>query len=478
MGSTSRRSLVITLLFAAAAPLCAQPRARTTSDNELFSIEIAAGRRRVYVGQRVRLTLQIRVRPGRWGDQTLDATAMFRRITPLNFGPFLVSRPERVWQQERTVDGVAELHYVYEWQTDFIAERPGPIPLGGIAATIEYPDGAAYRELSAQADSDSLEVLPVPGVGRPPGYAGAVGLFAIEVTADATDVRVGDPIELTIDVYGDGPVESLPPPMLDLNTPLVHDFRLPPGQLTGEYVDARRRFRAVVRARRSDVSEIPSIDYPYFDPDVERFVIARSDPIPISVEPAAATAPLPRHTPAPLSPDAISRGLPGIAGLHDIRRDENALLAVARPLPRSLVDALLFAPPAAFAVCWIVMTRVGRARDKAVSMTRPVLRRARQRITASADQHAVDQARQIGAALREYLAERLGLPPGRCTGPGACDLLRDRGIDAELVEQWEAVLKRCEELAYGGERTGKEGDLTRRALACIAALEREERRTV
>ena len=42
--------------------------------------------------------------------------------------------------------------------------------------------------------------------GRPQSFSGAVGQYRLNVIALPTQVRVGDPIELTIDIYGDANV--------------------------------------------------------------------------------------------------------------------------------------------------------------------------------------------------------------------------------------------------------------------------------
>ncbi len=158
-------------------------------------------------------------------------------------------------------------------------------------------------------------MLPVPQDHRPANFSGAVGLFDIEAHANPTEVRVGDPINLTIDIFGSGPLDTLPPPLLASDPALTRDFRVPTEPLAGETRSGTRHFEVVIRATNDRITEIPAIEYPYFDPDAERFVIARSDPITLEVEPAAELAlPEPTQLTAPGIADGTE--LQKLDGLH------------------------------------------------------------------------------------------------------------------------------------------------------------------
>jgi len=133
-----------------------------------------------------------------------------------------------------------------------------------------------------------LEVKQLPLDGRPPSFAGAVGRgYSFEVAADRSVVQVGDPIELTLTLRGDGLLESASLPELSAPGLLPEgDFSVPSGSLTGEYQAEAKVFKAVVRAKRVGVTEIPALEFSYFDPSRDRFETVRSRPIALSVRPA------------------------------------------------------------------------------------------------------------------------------------------------------------------------------------------------
>lgn len=445
---------------------------RPSDADRLFAVEVSAGRQRVYVGQRVPLTLTIWVKPARYGSQVLDADEMFRRLQAVNLGSFPQPQFRQVTRRPRPDGDPQELYYAYELGASFVAQRPGRLTFDDLELGIAYPMRGGTRHLRARPTGEGLEVLPVPAEGRPADYAGAVGLLAIEVVARPTEVRVGDPIEVTLDILGDGPLETLPPPLLSSNARLDAGFRLPSEQLAGETQEGRRRYKFTLRAKRDDVTEIPPIEYPYFDPDAERFVIARSKPVPLTVRPVAEVTPPDMsgltRLPAP-SPGALE----ALDGLHDIETSENALLARGSTVSSRMILAAAGGPGVLVLLVWGGRTAVARrSADPLRRRRQQAHRTARRRLAETRTAPPHELGSRIVAALTGYLADRLGEPPGRFTGPGALTDLRGRGVPERIVAQWAAVIQRCEEVSFGG-ATAADGDALRAAAAaCVQALER------
>jgi hypothetical protein len=439
--------------------------------DELLSVEISvAGRKRIYVGQRVPLTMTVWVKPVRFGGQLADAGDMLRALRPVDFGPF-PHQVARTGRGQRPGGEAKDVYYSYEFTTEHTPERPGQLTFDNIVVGAEYPVGRGRRNLRARPRVEPLEILPVPQEGRPASYAGAVGVYDIKATAQPTDVRVGDPIELTIELFGDGPVATLPPPLLAENAALADAFRIPGEQLAGETVDARRRFKVTLRAKRDDVREVPAIEYPYFDPTAERFVVARSAPLPLRVSPAAEVAAPEVATPAR---PASTAALTALDGLRDIETDERRLLATPTPLTSALVLATALGPPAAFAVVWaLTALHQARAADPRQRRRRAALRTALGKVSGARSLSTAEGAGRLSAALREYLSDRTGEPAARFAGAGALEFLRQRGASPELIERARTLIQRCDELTYAGGAVGDVDGLCAEATACLKALERQ-----
>ncbi|MEW6250468.1 MAG: BatD family protein [Planctomycetota bacterium] len=444
---------------------------RPSDAADYVSVEITAGRQRLYVGQRVRLTLTIWIKPPRFGQQVVAPEQMLQQIRALDFGPF-PRQVARIAQRPRP--GSDENYYAYEFLADFVLERPGRLTFDDIEVAVQYPTRGGVRDLHARAQVEPAEVLPPPEEGRPAGFQGAVGLLSIETTATPTRVHVGDPIELTIDVFGGGPIETLPPPRLDQNAQLTQGFRVPAEPLTGELHEARRRFKLVIRATRDDVSEIPPIEYPHFDPDAERYFTPRSKPIPLEVLPAAEVALTP-STLAANNPAARDAALEALDGLHDIETRPDVLLASRTPLSRGVILTALVVPPALFAGTWAATAlRRSRTTDTARRRRQAALRTARRRLAAARRLSERDIGREVLAILAGYLADRADEPPGRFLGRGGVEYLRERGVPEPLLRRFDDVVAQCEAASFAGSAPADGAALCSAALASLTEVERRK----
>lgn len=146
---------------------------------------------------------------------------------------------------------------------------------------------ATYGLFRADGEPRRLTVRPLPMAGRPPTFVNAIGGgFALDVQASRTVVSVGEPVELTVRLRGDGPLTGLSLPPLDGpgGLPGTH-FSVPEGSVAGE-VDAQtnsKRFVFTVRVKSAEVREIPPIAFSYFDPAAGEYRTVTSEPVALSV---------------------------------------------------------------------------------------------------------------------------------------------------------------------------------------------------
>src|SRR5690606_11361595 len=136
----------------------------------------------------------------------------------------------------------------------------------------------------------SLRVRPLPSEGRPGSFSGLVGRYAVEAKAEPRDVRVGDPITLTVTVRGDGPAEEIPTLDLAGQDGFGDQFKLTGERPTTELLPDVKRFTTMIRAREADVSAVPPIELTYFDARAGEYRTAASDAIPLRVQAAQRVA--------------------------------------------------------------------------------------------------------------------------------------------------------------------------------------------
>lgn len=452
---------------------------RKSDAADLFRIEATCDQKRLYVGQMARIKLIIWVKAYRAGRTTLTAQNMYGLLDQHSFGPFPL--PVTVQRDtKRGADGKRESFYGYPTTTEYQVTRSGPLILEDVEITMRYPthyrldifgdpEIARARILRARPELSDVEVLPLPTEGRPANFSGAVGRYEIAARARPLRVRVGDPIELTIDIWGDGSMEYLAAPMLADDERLNEGFRVPREKLAGQMRGKVKRFTQVIRAKGEGVTEIPPIEFPYFDPQRGEYMAARSAAIPLSVLPSdrVSVAEVPEEA------DAGGPAAELLDGLRGNERGETALLAYVAPVRIWHAAAAVTAPAVAYLLIWAPVAWVrARSGDVIGRRKQAAFSQARQRLEGSRSFGSAEQAREISAALCCCLADRLGEPAGKFTGTASVAALHERELPEEVVRRWAEVIEACDQASFGAATGGDRGHLIESAGACLRDVER------
>ncbi len=119
---------------------------------------------------------------------------------------------------------------------------------------------------------------------------GVVGSdLVVQSNLDARNVRIGDPIELTVDFFGSADFGAIHPPALakavDAKVWKVDDA----SAKTETYRNARRLVY-MLRPRQLGVVEFPALDFTYTNADTGNPVTVSSTPIPVHVRPGSQVA--------------------------------------------------------------------------------------------------------------------------------------------------------------------------------------------
>ncbi|MCZ6691067.1 MAG: BatD family protein [Planctomycetota bacterium] len=172
------------------------------------------------------------------------------------------------------------------------------LPPGQVVAEIHVGTGRdrfgfaskKYRLAKAVDRPLRLEVRASPEAGRPESFSGAVGTgFGIDVEADRTVVRLGDPVTLVVTIRGDGRLDGLGLPPLDVDGGLSPElFSFPDESPPGEMLDdGGKRFVVSVRVRSERAAEIPALPFSFFNPISGVYQTVRSRPIALAVKSSA-----------------------------------------------------------------------------------------------------------------------------------------------------------------------------------------------
>jgi hypothetical protein len=327
------------------------------------------------------------------------------------------------------------------------------------------------RPLSVTAKMSGITILPLPELDRPASFSGAVGAFAIAVTAKPTTVAVGEPVTLTLaitDIRGGANLETLQPPALAADVQLAKEFRIPNEPLSGIVSGNTKRFTVTVRPLRAGTAAIPPIEYSAFDPQNRAYAVSRSQPIPITVTPANEMDLSKIVTGgASTTTDAATPGtqLTEVqGGLVANRPVTEALLADERLHTGPIELAGLVLPPVGAAVALAFrMHRTRHARDGGLA------RRSRARRTADARLRAATDATGLAGAITGFVEDMTGRAAGTLTRGDLERVLATAGVDHELRNRIAEFLGHCDRARYAGAATPAE--LAAEAQRAIDALD-------
>lgn len=403
-----------------------------------MSIEIELGADKIYVGQRIPVTIQWAFAPESSDglqfayDNLQIRCPLFDRFTfedapqsrtEANLVLATASREVRInaKQAQKTIDGRAALTLTAK--RTMIADSIGDFEQIPVACRTKK--GSRFRQSFFQSsptrvtpsissgNSLNFSVLPLPEVGRPESFAGAVGSgFTMEVAVNRSVVRVGDPISLGISIQGDGNLKELSLPSLAADGGMLSEqFQLPNEPLAGNFDGRTKQFKVSVRVKDETISQIPALAFSWFDPEQEKYVMTRSKPIALQVMPAQlvtasdvvastpAATPLPTVNVSDVNPMNVV--IPHGANLA-IEQDPAKLLTRGEGIWAS--NAVKFGSYALGVVAILVAVIVRRRGelDPAVAERKQQVQAWRRQITDAKSLSGKEAAEQIASALRKF----------------------------------------------------------------------------
>jgi hypothetical protein len=249
-------------------------------------------KRRAYVGEQVTYTLKFAYRlrmlqgmefippehTGFWYEDLGDAGPVIEVIDDRQY--YVITKKLAFFPIS------SGTHRIGEAGIRYVAESGDPFSREPFSLFGRDPFGRFRgQEGVAMADPVSVEVLPLPAVGRPGDFTGAVGSFDISARATREEVKVGESITLVVRVSGRGNLKSI----ADLPVPEVPGFRVfaPKSRqtlsATQGVVGGEKRFEFVLVAREQGTFTIDGIGFTYFDTAREKYTTAKAAPISITV---------------------------------------------------------------------------------------------------------------------------------------------------------------------------------------------------
>jgi hypothetical protein len=329
--------------------------------------------------------------------------------------------------------------------------------------------------LTRRTDPVSVRVEPLPAAGRPAGFSGAVGQFAISATTDRRDAKVNDAIGFKIRVSGEGNLSAVNA----LPLGVLSDFKQYAPKVgsstsfAGDRLRSERAWDHVLIPLSPGTLTIPSVPFSFFDPREGAYRTVATAPIAVVIARGAAgeTA----------GPGVTQRDVRALRrDIHYIKPAGGALRDRSRHFYRSpLFLALLALPVAADAGLFAWARRRDRwhstARSRRERRARRVahrrLREARRRLQpATARLFYAEVAR----AMAEYVADKFDSAAAGLTHARIEELLASRGVPEERRAAYHRCLEACDfaRFAPGSSEAGAMRKTLDQAEAILADLER------
>jgi hypothetical protein len=285
------------------------------------------------------------------------------------------------------------------------------------------PVRSRLGERSGASPPLAIDVHALPVIGRPAGFLGGVGGFAVEASVSPTTVRTGQDLTYTIHVTGPAARGMTSAPVLDRFSQVPLGLQVEP--LPQEAADSppSRRFRYRIRPTRAGSASLPPVAIAAFDPPTTRYVTKVTSGLPIRV------VPVPKFDPA-----TLDYRLPPTQGTP-------ARSSAPGRRPAVFLAVGIVAIVLAGLVAWTVLTR------GAPDPRRLLRRRARGLDVRHGPERT---ARQITDALAEYLERTIGRPRGVLTPVEARSAIAQATQEAEVGERCARLVADCDRTRYSG----------------------------
>ena len=336
-----------------------------------------------------------------------------------------------------------------------------------------------YKTVVVPSNGLELRISDLPLKGKPANFAGHVGEYHIETHATPTDVNVGDPITLTVTLSGPDYLEHVDFPPLGGQPKLAGDFKVPKERATAEVLGNSKAFTQTIRALRPDVEEVPAIELPYFDTVTGTYRVARSKPIPLTVNKTRIITALDAEgIDAVESPGSeIETWTKGIAfNYEDMGTLVNQRLGPLSWFHSPLWICLFVGPPLCYVLLLIGIGLVRkRNADPMKAQARKAFGRLARSLKAAQGSHtSAYTCDMVQDAFRHYLGDKLRMPKGALTFNDVKEVLKAKGLDQLTLDRLKALFERCEAGRYAGiEGNFDEPSIAKQGMLLAKELEKK-----
>ena len=302
--------------------------------------------------------------------------------------------------------------------------------------------------LKVSSNTVNLHVKSLPTAGQPADFSHLVGKFTIKSSLTRDELDANDATNLRITVSGEGNLQYVDAPQLDLPADLdVHEPKIIDNihtPITG--VSGSRTFEYVIIPRNAGKYEIPATEFTYFDKGKGQYVTIATQPYTLKVNKGKAS----------------SGAVYSSANKEDIKILGNDIRHIKEAKLQQHYSAffgtplywILLALPIVLLLVLIVLLRkkikenqnMVLVKDKRAAKTaKKRLKKAEQLLKAGADKEFYIEISQV---LWGYVSDKFHIPVGQLSLDTAEEQLLNRQMKPEAIDMFLTTLKDCEYVRF------------------------------
>jgi hypothetical protein len=434
--------------------------AQINSGSEIAFMRMIVPETNVYPGQVISAQAQVFFRDDVQNQQGFQ-------FTSLPGDGFTVGKMVPGGRQQAQVGN--RLYAVFPISLSLTILKPGTLTIGPVSASVVIITGGQnfgfmglvggeQRQISLAADPVTVQSLPLPTQNVPPGFNGAVGDYTMAVSAGPTNLAVGDPVTVRVQISGHGALDSLTLP----NQAGWNDFKIfsPTSKVQADdnlEDQGTKTFEEIVTPQNANVRELPAFTFSYFNPEDGNYHTLTEPATPLTVRAVAAT-PLP--TIATPKQSAMANQTP--QDIVPIRENLGALAQASAPLiTRPVFLAIQTIPVLAFVYAFVWRKRT----DNLANNPRLRRQRAVEQLIAggladlnkfASENKSNEFFAMLFRLLQEQLGERLDCPAFSITEADVDHRLISRGATPGTLNSLRELFQACNQARYAPIQTSQE----------------------
>lgn len=402
------------------------------------------------------------------------------------------------WSQEvknrtQNVQGAQEMYNGERYNVAVLKEvilfpeRSGRLPLDPLIMTfvvrqsvpsndpIEQFFGGSYKDIKYTIKSAGVPIMvkPLPEAGKPAGFKGAVGTFAISASVDKQELKANEALNYTLKVSGSGNIKLISAPEIEVPADIEKYDAKVADKLneTMDGVSGSREFSYLMIPRHEGDYTLQPLKFSYFNPGTEKYVTLTASGFNLKVakgDPGSTVTAF--SSGAQQDVKLLDKDIRYIQTNADLQQGSQGFYGSAG------FYLLLLAGPVLFASAFFYRKKYRENnKDQALVKSRKANKMAAKHLAVAQKQLSGGNKKAFYEAVYKglygYLSDKFNIGAADLNQDNIAETLKQRGISEQLVAQLADTLAMCEMARYAPVTGISEQEVFNKAKSIVNDIE-------